>query len=98
VAHLKRGPSCGQRQRGACRSEGLVTGKHVPDRLGELACDVDACDLLAALAAEALSGALVALAVGGAARGVGGGLDQRPAQVGGPFLARLPRWSRSPDW
>ena len=63
VAHLRRGPSCGQSRRGACRSEGLVAGEHVPDGLGELAGDVDARDLLAALAAQALGGALVALAV-----------------------------------
>jgi hypothetical protein len=32
----------------------LVVGEHVPDRFGETACDFDAGDLLAALAAEAL--------------------------------------------
>src|SRR5215212_10169698 len=74
-------PSCGQRAgRGTCRSEGLIAGEHVPDRLAELAGDLDARDLLAALAAQALGGALVVVAIGGMAGGVGGALDQRPAQ------------------
>ncbi len=63
AAHLRQGPSCGQRSRGACRSEGLVAGEHVPDVLCELACDVHARDLSAALGSQGLGGALVALAV-----------------------------------
>jgi hypothetical protein len=38
---------------GACRSEGLVVGEHVPDRLGESAGEVDLGDLGAALLADA---------------------------------------------
>src|SRR4051794_33519328 len=34
VAQLNEGRLGGQRGRGACRSEGLVAGEHVPDRLG----------------------------------------------------------------
>jgi hypothetical protein len=50
------------------------------------------------LLAEPLLGALVVVAIDRVAGGVGGGLDERPAQVGGPFLASGPRWSRRPDW
>jgi hypothetical protein len=46
------------------RVKGLVGGEHVPDRFGEFAGDVDLRDLRAAVFAEALFGALVALAVG----------------------------------
>ena len=46
VAHLREGRLCGQSARGACRSEGLVTGEHVPDRLGELAGELDLGDML----------------------------------------------------
>jgi hypothetical protein len=41
------------RRKGTCRSEGLVVGEHVPDRLGQAAGEVDVGDLGAALAAEA---------------------------------------------
>ncbi len=51
--------------RGACRSEGLVAGEHVPDRLGEPAGEVDLGDLGAALLADARLRPLVAVAVGG---------------------------------
>lgn len=67
MAHLKRGPSCGQSAAWRLPErwvEGLFAGEHVPDRLGELAGDIDAGDLLAALASEALGGALIALAIG----------------------------------
>src|SRR3954454_15716539 len=60
---------------GACRSEGLVIGEHVPDRLGELAGDVHAGDRGSALAAQPGLGALVAVAIDGVAGGVGGRLD-----------------------
>src|SRR5438067_8139094 len=63
AAHLRRGPSCGQRSRGACGSEGLVAGEHVPDGLCELACDVHARDLPAALGSQSFGGSLVALAI-----------------------------------
>jgi hypothetical protein len=92
------GPSGGQGVGGACRSEGLVAGEHVPDRLGEPAGEVDLGDLGAALSADARLRLLVAVAVGGVAAGVGGRLDERPAQVAGPCLASGPRRSRSPDW
>ena len=86
------------RGRGACRSEGLVAGEHVPDRLGEPAGDVDLGDLRAALACRAGACALVAVAVDRVSAGVRGGLDQRPAQVLGPGLVSGPRRSVSPDW
>ncbi len=79
VAHLSQGRLCGQSARGACRSEGLVAAEHVPDRLGETAGDVDLGDLGAALFAEALLVALVAVAVDLVTAGVGGGFDQRPS-------------------
>ena len=79
VAHLRRGRLCGQSQRGAFGSEGLVAGEHPPDRLGEAVGDVDLGDLGAALFAEALFVALVAVAVDLVAAGVGGCLHQRPA-------------------
>src|SRR3954470_324985 len=64
-------------ERGACRGEGLVAGEHVPDRLGQLAAEVDLGDLGAALFAEAFLGALVALAVGGVVAGTGEALFHR---------------------
>src|SRR4051795_12889279 len=81
AAHFQREPSGGQTKTGACRSERLVAGEHVPDRLGELARELDLGDLGAALAAEAALGALVALRVGGVVTGVQGGLEEPPAQV-----------------
>ena len=59
-----------RRKGGACRSEGLVAGEHVPDRFGELAGKVDLSDLGAALTAEAALGALITLAVDGVVAGV----------------------------
>jgi len=62
---IPKGPSGGQTSCGASRSrsgcKGLIVGEHVPDRLGELAGDVDLGDPGAALAPEALLVALVAL-------------------------------------
>src|SRR6266511_6179550 len=72
------GPSGGQGVGGACRSEGLVAGEHVPDRFGEPAREVDLRDLGAALFAEPRLCPLITLAVGGVGAGVDGGLDQRP--------------------
>src|SRR6266542_4134025 len=80
------GPSGGQGVGGACRSEGLVAGEHVPDRFGEPAGEVDLGDLGAALFADAGFGVLVAVAVGGVGAGVGGGLDEGPAEVARPLL------------
>src|SRR5712691_5563593 len=68
------GPSWwGQRLCGACWSEGLVAGEHVPDRLCQAAGDVDLGDPGAALAAEAAFHVLVALAIDGVSASVGGG-------------------------
>src|SRR5205823_1533160 len=77
VAHFRGGPSCGQKRRGACRSEGLVVGEHVPDRACEPARGVDLRDAGAALFAEAGAGALVAGAEGWVTRGVGCCFDER---------------------
>src|SRR5208282_1624693 len=71
----------GQSAGGACRSKGLVAGEHVPDRFGELAGDVDLGDLGAALLAESLLVALVAVVVGRVAAGVDSCFHKRPAQV-----------------
>src|SRR5487761_668599 len=90
VAHLSRGPSCGQNRRGACRTKGLMACEHVPDRLGKLAGDLDAGDLLAALPAEALHGGLVVIVVGGMLAGVGRCLNECPAQVLGAVLGQRP--------
>src|SRR6266508_5065098 len=84
------GPSSGQSRRGTCRSERLVAGEHVPDRLGEPAGDIDLGDLGAAVAAEPGLDVLVAGAVGGMPAGVGGGLQQRPAQVLGALFGQRP--------
>src|SRR5205814_765109 len=81
VAHLSKGRLCGQSRRGACRSEGLIAGEHVPDRLSQPAGEVDLGDLGTALLAQAALVALIALAVERVLAGVGGGLHQRPAQV-----------------
>src|SRR3954452_1563037 len=69
------------RQNGACRSEGLGLGEHVPDRLGEPASDIDLSDFGAALAAQTSLVALVTLGVDRVAAGGGRGFHQRPAQV-----------------
>ena len=63
VAQFPNGLSGSQTINGACRSEGLITSQHVPDRLGELAGEVDLRDLGTTLAAEPALGVLVALAV-----------------------------------
>jgi hypothetical protein len=64
----------------------LVAGEHVPDRLGELAGEVDLGDPGAALLAEPGLRSLVTLAIEGMGAGVDGGLDERPAQVLGALL------------
>ena len=58
----------------------------MPDRLGELAGEVDLGDFGAALAAEALLGALVALGVDGVVAGMQRGFEQRPRQVARALL------------
>jgi hypothetical protein len=64
----------------------LLAGEHVPDRFGEAAGEVDLGDLGAALLADPRFGLLVAVAVGGVGAGVGGGLDERPAQILGSLF------------
>ena len=64
----------------------MVGAEDVPDRFAEFAGDFDAGDFLAALRAEPSGGALVVLDVAGVLRGVGGGFDERPAQILGPVL------------
>jgi hypothetical protein len=66
AAQVKNGLSGSQANYGAFRSEGLerlVAGQHVPDRLRQLASELDLGDFRAALAAEAALGALVALLI-----------------------------------
>jgi hypothetical protein len=77
---------CRQTKCGASWSEGLVAGKHVPDRVGEPAGDVDLGDLRPALLAEPALVALVALGVSGVPERVHRRLDQGPAQVAGPVF------------
>ena len=80
------GPSGGQGVGGAFGSEGLIAGEHVPDRFGESTGEVDLGDLGAALFADPRFRLLVAVAIDGGGAGVGGGLDQRPAQILGPLF------------
>src|SRR5512147_50421 len=80
-AQVQRGRSSRQTKSGASWSEGLVSGEHLPDRVGEPAGDVDLGDLGAALLAEPPLVSLVALGVGRMLEGVHGRLEQRPAQV-----------------
>lgn len=90
AAQFHSGSSSDQKHSGACRGEGFVLGEDVPDGFGELAGDVDPGDLRAALPAEALLGPLVTLPIVGVAGSVGGGLDERPAQVLGAVLGQRP--------
>ena len=53
----------------------------MPDRLGQLAGEVDLGDFGAALATEALLGALIALGVDRVAASVQRGFEERPTQV-----------------
>ena len=85
-------------RRGACRSEGLITGEHVPDRFGDLAGDVDLGDLRAALFAEPPLVAFVAVTVGSWLAGVNGCLESARRRYRGPAWVRGPRRSLPPDW
>ena len=85
-AQVQKGRSGRQTNSGASGSELLVAGKHVPDRVGEPAGDVDLGDLGAALLADPGLRSLVAVAVDGGGAGVRGGLDQRPAEIARPLL------------
>ena len=86
MACLRSSQSSDQPASGACRGEGFVLREDVPDGFGELAGELDAGDLGAALAAKALLRPLVALDVTRIAGGVDGGFDERPAQVLGAVL------------
>src|SRR3989442_13945136 len=85
-----KGRSGRQTKSGASRSELLSAGKHVPDRVGEPAGDVDLGDLGAALLSEPALVSLVALGVGRGLEGVHGRLEQRPTQVGRSGLGQGP--------
>src|SRR5665811_275656 len=86
AVQVHRGSSSDQTDRRACRMEGFVLGEDVPDGLGQLAGKIDAGDLGAALAPEALLRALVSLQVARISGGVGGGFNECPAQVLGAVL------------
>jgi hypothetical protein len=58
----------------------------VPDRFGHSAGEVDLGDLGAALFADASFRRLVAVAIHRSGAGVGGGLDQRPAEIARSLL------------
>src|SRR2546426_1424319 len=90
AAQFHRGSSGDQKNRGACRGERFVLREHVPDRFGELARDVDPRNLRPALAAEAVLGPLVPLPIPGVPGSVGGGLDERPAEVLRTVLGERP--------
>src|SRR5215203_2027565 len=78
-AHVQKGRSGRQTKSGASWSELLVSRQHVPDRVGESSGDVYLGDLRAALLAEPVLVALVALRVGGVLQRVHRRLEQRPA-------------------
>ena len=94
AAQFDTGSSSDQRDSGACRGEGFVLSEDMPDGFGELAGDVDPGNLGATLAAEAVLVALVAVSIADITSGVGGSLDERPAQVLGPVLGQWPTDSR----
>src|SRR6266513_3556809 len=87
-AQVRKGRSGRQTKSGASGSELLLAGKHVPDRVGESARDVDLGDLGTALLAHPLLVSLVALGVGGVPERVHRRLQQRPAQVGRAVLGQ----------
>src|SRR5665213_3008745 len=90
AAHFHSGSSSDQKHRGAYRGEGFVLGEDVPDGFGELAGEIDPGDLRATLPPETLLGVLVPLSIVGIASRMGGGLDQRPAQVLRAVLGQRP--------
>src|SRR5215213_1316740 len=85
-----KGRSGRQTKSGASGSELLLARKHVPDRVGEAAGDVDLGDLGAALLSEPALVAPVALGVGGVAERVHRRLKQCPTQVAGAVLGERP--------
>jgi len=62
----------------------------VPDGFDELAGKLDPRNLRPALAAEALLGSFVAEPIGRMSGGVGGRLDERPAEVPGTVFGERP--------
>ena len=64
-AQVRKGRSGRQTKSGASGSELFLAGKHVPDRVGKSAGDVDLGDFRTALLAEPALGSLIALGVGG---------------------------------
>ena len=66
--------------------EWFVLREDVPDGLGQLASEVDARHLRPALATQALLGPLISVQVANISGSVGGGFDERPAQVLGAVL------------
>src|SRR5664280_1588631 len=90
AAQFHRGLSSDQKLRGACRGKRFIRREHVPDSFGELASDVDPGDLRATLAAQAPLGPFVPLAIVGIPGSMGGGLDERPAQVLRTVLGERP--------
>src|SRR6266540_7525491 len=83
-----KGRSGRQTKSGASGSELLLARKHVPDRVGEAAGDVDLGDLGPALLAEPALVSLVSLRVGRVLERVHGRLEKRPAQIGGTVLGQ----------
>ncbi len=65
----------------------MIAAEHVPDCLGEPAGEVHLGDLGAALFADPGFRLLIAVAVGGVGAGMGGGFDERPAELARPLLA-----------
>jgi len=90
AAQVHRGSSGDQTHGGACRMERLVLSEDIPDRLGQLAGEIDPGDLGATLATEPRLGALVSIAIATIPGGVGGGLDQGPAKVRRAVLGQWP--------
>jgi hypothetical protein len=87
-AQVRKGGRCRQTKSGASWGELLFARKHVPDRVGEPAGDVDLGDLGAALLAHPPLVSLVAVGVGGVLEGMHRRLEHRPAQITGPVLGR----------
>src|ERR1035437_5402108 len=90
AAQFHRGSSSDQKLRGACRGKRFILREDVPDGFGELPSDADAAHLRATLATQAPLGPLVPRAIVGIPGGVGGGLNERPAQVLRAVLGERP--------
>jgi hypothetical protein len=86
---LKMGCQAANRKR-APAGEALVAGEHVPDRLGELAREIDLGDLGTALATQPALDRLIALGKDGMVVGAERRFHRSPAQVLGPMLGQRP--------